>query len=100
MEGCKGKFTDFSQPVGIGMLREKKTDILVLFDNEISELEKLSWKGGSGKPDTLENRKYRHLAYLFEAVYAVSIAPGVNTTQNPTGEWEFKHYGNYECMFV
>ena len=77
------------------MLREKKTDILALFDwndNEISELKKLSWKGGSGKPDTLENRKYRHLAYLFEAVYAVSIAPGVNTTQNPTGEWELRHH--------
>ena len=92
-EGRKGKFSDLSQLVGIGMLREKKTDILALFDwndNEISELKKPSWKGG--RPDILENRKYRHLAYLFEAVYAVSIAPGVNTTQNPTGEWELRYY--------
>ena len=95
VEGCKGNFSDLSQLVGIGMLREKKNDILALFDwndNEISELEIISWKGGSGKPDTLENRKYRPLACLFEAVYAVSIAPGVNTTQNPTGEWELKHH--------
>ena len=67
VEEGKGKFSDLSQLVGIGMLREKKTDILALFDwndNEISELKKLSWKGGSGKPDTLENRKYRHLGIL------------------------------------
>ena len=95
VEGRKGKFSDLSQMVGIGMLlREKKADILALFDwndNEISELKKLCWKGG--RPDTLENRKYKYLAYLFEAVYAVSIAPEVNPTQNPTGEWELKYYG-------
>ena len=45
VEGRKGKFSDLSQLVGIGMLREKKTAILALFDwndNEISELKKLS----------------------------------------------------------
>ena len=96
VEGRKGKCSDLSQLVGIGMLRKKKTDILALFDwndNEISELIKLSWKGGSGRPDTLENRRYKHLAYLFEAVSVVSITPEVYTTQNHSGEWELKYYG-------
>ena len=43
VEGRKGKFSHLSHLVGIEMLREKKTDILALFDgndNEISEFEK------------------------------------------------------------
>jgi hypothetical protein len=34
-------------------------------------LKKLSWNGSC--PGTLENRKYKHLSYLFEATDAVSI---------------------------
>ena len=92
VNGSKGTFADLTQLVGIGMLREKKMDILALFDwneNEVSELLQLSWK--SKQPNTLENRKYKHLAYLFEAVSAVAIAPEINSTQNPTGEWELKY---------
>ena len=93
MNRRKGTFADLSQLVGIGMLREKKDDILALFDwneSEMSELQQLHWN--SKWPDTLENRKYRHLSYLLEAVSAVAIAPELNSTQNPTGEWELKYY--------
>ena len=31
--------------------------------------------------------------FLFELTYALSIAPSLNRTNNPTGEWELKYYG-------
>ena len=40
-----------------------------------------------------DERKYKHLTYLFEAVYGVAIAPINNITKNPTGEWELRYFG-------
>ena len=71
-------------------------EILGLFDwtdEEEDELKKLSWNKSS-HPDTMENSKYKHLTYLFEATYAVSIVPSENVTENPTSEWELKYYGD------
>ena len=79
---------------GLGMERTKRDEIIALFnwdEEEENELKKLSWK--SSWPDNLQNRKYRHLTYLFEAIYAVSITPSLNLTQNPTSEWELRYYG-------
>ena len=77
------------------MERTNRDAILSLFDwdeEEENELKKLAWNGSW--PDTLANRKYKHLTYLFEATYAVSICPALNVTQNPTSEWELKYYGS------
>ena len=86
--------SDIHQRVGIGMDRNNMDEILSLFDwseEEEKQLRMLPWK--SSYKDSLANRKYRHLCYLFEAVYAIALKPSDNITQNPTGEWELKYYG-------
>ena len=90
-----GTFQDLKQRVGLGMDRSKRDDILALFDwsdEEEKNLQRLPWK--SSRPDNLENRKLKHLSYLFEATYAVGICPSMNVTQNPTSEWELGYYGS------
>ena len=78
------------------MEQTKRDAILSLFfwdEEEESEFKKLSWNGSW--VDTLANRKYKCLTYLFEATYVVSICPALNVvTQNPTSEWELKYYGS------
>ena len=94
IDGRMGTFQDLKQRVGLGMERSKRDEIIALFnwdEDEENELKKLSWT--SCWPDNLENRKYKHLTYLFEATYAVSLTPSLNITQNPTSEWELRYYG-------
>ena len=95
VEGKRGKFQDLRQMVGLGMKRSQIDDILKLFDwseREEQRLANLTWT--SGFPESLANRKCKHLSHLFEAVHAVAICPGSNVTQNPTSEWELKFCGN------
>ena len=94
VEGRMGTFQDLKQRVGLGMERTKRDEIIALFnwdEDEENELKKLSWT--SCWPDNLENRKYKHLTYLFEATYAISVTPSFNITQNTTSEWELRYYG-------
>ena len=85
------------------MERRKRDELLALFDwneEEEIELKKLSWTSGSWQ-DNLENRKYKHLTYLFEIAYALAIAPAHNITQNPTGDNElFDQGSDYESILL
>ena len=77
------------------MESQKKKEIVKLFHwtkEEIDHLNQLPWKGQMD--DTILNRKFKHLCFLFELTYALSIAPSLNRTNNPNGEWELKHYAN------
>ena len=87
-----------NQRIGLEIERGKKDQILALLSDwdkeEEIDFKKLSWASSSW-PDTLENRKYKHLTCLFELTYPLSISPADNVTQNPTGESELKFYGRY-----
>ena len=76
------------------MERSKRDEIIALFnwdEDEENELKKLSWT--SCWPDNLENRKYKHLTYLFEGTYAISPTLFFNITKNTKSEWELRYYG-------
>jgi len=81
--------------VGIGLEKGKMKQINDLFEfgeGELAELEKLCCNlGGTG---TTNFRKYKHLCYLFELMYAVAIAPELNVTMNPSCEWQLKYFGD------
>ena len=71
-------------------------EVIELFSwskKEEAQLNKLSLKKTSILNGTLDEKEYKHLTYLFEAVYAVAIEPRNNISQNPTGKWELKYLG-------
>jgi hypothetical protein len=70
----KGLFQDLQQFVAIGFKRDIKENIVIFFDwdnGEVKELKKLTV--ASESRNTLADRKYRHLVYLSELLYEVSI---------------------------
>ena len=70
------------------MMMSKRDDVLKLFEWKEEEermMIKLTWR--SVNESCLENRKHKHMSFLFELSCALAITPGANTTQNPTGEW-------------
>ena len=96
VEGRRGSFEDLIQICCMGFERSKTDSILGLFEwtkDENHHLKKLAWRG-SNIEGTLKNRQYRHLTYLFELAYTLAIAPAQNRTNNPTGEWELKYFGD------
>ena len=95
IESRRGEFDDLKQICCLGMEKNKLESIINLFEwnkEEVMYLEKLSMKGND-EPNSLNDKKYRHLTYLFELAYSLAIAPGKNRTNNPTGEWQLKYFG-------
>ena len=82
-----------SQLVGIGFNRTKKREIIELFEWDNIEIKELSALAGAGGRDTLEDKKYRHVDYHCEAIYALAIAPKANISGNPGCEWQLKYFG-------
>ena len=39
------------------------------------------------------DKKFRHLSYMFETVFAVGLRQEDNITQNPGCEWQLELYG-------
>jgi hypothetical protein len=73
---------------------DNKENIVHIFDwdnGEVKELEKLA--AASRSRNTLVNKIYRHIVYLSELLYAVSIDLKDNISSNPGCEWQLKYYG-------
>ena len=95
IESRRVEFDDLKQICCLGMEKNKLESIINLFEwnkEEVMYLEKLSMKGND-EPNILNDKKYRHLTYLFELAYSLAIAPGKNRTNNPTGECQLKYFG-------
>jgi hypothetical protein len=79
----------------IGFKRNKnKEKIVNLFDwnnGKVKELEKLT--AVSESRNALVDKKHRHLVYLSELLYAVSIDLKDNISSNPGCEWQLKYFG-------
>ena len=89
----KGVFQQLGQLIGIGFDRRKMKEIVSLFewgDEEIYELQKLK---GINARDTMDDKKYRHICYLTESVYALAISESKNISSNPGFEWQLRYYG-------
>jgi hypothetical protein len=89
-----GLFQNLQQFVGIGFKRDNKENIVNLFDwdkGEVQELEKLT--AASESRNTLVDKKYRHIVYLSELLYAVSLDLKDNISSNPGCEWQLKYFG-------
>ena len=89
----KGNFEQLEQFIGIPVTKESLNDIVDLFyytDMEIGQLQNLN---GAGGRNTLAQKKYRHLCYIFECAYALAIETNKNISSNPGFEWQLGYYG-------
>lgn len=89
----KGYFQDLSWKVGIGMKKDKMKELVELFDWNVLEVKELNDLKGNGNRQGLNQKKYRHLCYLFELAYALAMEPRKNISTNPGCEWQLQYYG-------
>ena len=85
----KGTFGQLEQRVALGMRKAEKRKILELF--QWTEADRNSIEGlkyGANSAGTLVDKQYKHLCYMLELFFAVSVEPGKNLTSNPTCEWQ------------
>ena len=89
-----GTFQQIEQLVGIGIKRDQLTSVNSLFlwsDEELTALDNLK---GAATRDTIEDKKYKHICYLFEIAYALSIECRRNISANPGCEWQLGYFGS------
>ena len=88
-----GNFQQIEQLIGIGIERKNLTTINQLFDWSDEELVGLQHLKGVATRDTIGDKKYKHLCYLFEAAYALALEPRRNISGNPGCEWQLNYFG-------
>ena len=93
IDGQLGTFQDLKQLVGIGISQNKKNELVKLFNWESTAIEELKKLKAAGGRDSLIDKKYHCVCYLFEAASALAIAPAKNISSNPTCEWQLRYYG-------
>ena len=80
------------------MKANNKETILNMFEwSDFNDcyLSKLKLDGDDGSAGgTIQDKRFKHLCYLFETFYAVAINPHHNITQNPGCEWQLRMYSN------
>ena len=107
MNTKKGTWDQLNQRVAAGLKANKKQQILDMFewsDSDECHLAKLMLDGNDGKLDgndgnaggTIQDKRFKHLCFMFETFYAVAIDPHDNITQNPGCEWQLEIYSKYK----
>ena len=89
----KGRFQHLSVRLGIGMKRNMKTELVKLFDWNYVETNELTMLNGNGNRKSMDDKKYRHLCYMFELAYALAIDPNKNVSSSAGCEWQMGHFG-------
>ena len=89
----KGNFEQLEQFIGVGFKKELMEYIVNWFNWSEYEVEQLGLLAGVGGMDSIEEKKYRHLCYLFENAYALSLNQDNNISTNPGFEWQLGYYG-------
>ena len=87
-----GTFQQLGQLIGIFISINELTSITKLFNWSPIEYEDLNSLQSATTKNTLPDKKYRHLCYLFECAYALAIDPRCNISDNPGCEWQLKYY--------
>ena len=71
----KGNFQQIVQLVGVALHRSNEVKVIDLFEWSDYEIEKLGELSVTAGKEYIENRKYRHMCYMFELAYALCITP-------------------------
>jgi hypothetical protein len=58
---------------------------------ELNQLIKLKMPGGQ---ESMDERKYKHLIYLFEIALGIATEPSMNISGNPGCEWQLGYFGD------
>ena len=91
--GRKGTFQSLSQLVGIAFdPSNKRKEYAALFEWDETELNELQKLGSSSM--SMEEKKCKHLNYLYEIALAIAIDPGKNVSGNPGCEWQLGYFGD------
>ena len=83
VDGTKGNFQQLEPLIGMVFKRNKKEEINALFHwskSEESELDRLSL---TRKYQSLDDKKYRRLCYMFETAYGLALEPRRDISSNP-----------------
>ena len=75
------------------MTRDNLTSINTLFTWSDEELIGLNNLKGVASRNTLADKKYKHICYLFELSYALAIECRRNISSNPGCEWQLGYFG-------
>ena len=87
-----GTFQQLEQLIGIGITRDKLTSINALLTWSDEELTGLNNLKGVASRNTLADKKYKHICYLFELAYALAIESRRNISGNPGCEWQLGYF--------
>ena len=93
MSGKRGNFEQLQQLVGIDFRRDLMAEITAWFSWSAYEVEQLVLLAGVGGMASLQDKQYRHLCYVFENAYALSLDQDSNISSNPGFEWQLGYYG-------
>ena len=88
-----GTFQQLEQLIGIGITRGKLTPINELFIWSDEEIKGLTNLKGVATRNSIGDKKYKHIYYLFELAYALAIESRRNISGNPGCEWQLRYYG-------
>ena len=61
--------------MGVALHCSKELEVVDLFEWSDYQVKKLGELSVAGDRETIKNRKYRHMCYMFELAYALCIAP-------------------------
>ena len=89
-----GNFSQLQQCIGIGFGALDSREVVGLFTWTQEEISALSSLKSFGTNATMIDKQYRHICYLCEAMYALSINQDRNISSNPGCEWQLGYYGN------
>ena len=74
----------------------RKANIVNIIDmfswNQIEESELSKLKGNASRQSS-NDKKYRHLCYMFELAYALAIEPSKNISSSAGCEWQTGFFG-------
>ena len=65
--------------------------MFVWSDEELTALDILKC---AATRDTIADKKYKHICYLFEIAYVLSIEGRRNISANPGCEWQLGYFGS------
>ena len=89
----KGYWEDLSSTIGIGIKKTNMTSVVSCFNWNEKEKSELMLLKGCGNRNSLEQKMYKHLCYMFELAYALAIDPAKNISCNAGCEWQMQYYG-------
>ena len=89
----RGNFQQLEPMIGVGFIRNKKKELLQLFEPDNESKKFVDDLNGIGDRNDFEDKWYRHLCYCFECLYAIMIDSNANISSNPGFEWQLKYFG-------